>query len=105
MKPKIKKIIALVLIASLFALLVPARPAKADIWGESLFAAMTFKQMLEEIYKKIEQSMLAALRSAAIKIIQSRLLSLIGGGGKKGGSPGPISSIIVKSSKSLPSFR
>jgi hypothetical protein len=81
------KLIAIFLIISIFTMALP-KPAKADIWGESIYGAMTYKQILEEMYKKIQDTLVASLRNAAIRLIQSRLMALLGSGGKNG--PGPI---------------
>lgn len=83
---KQKKIISIFLLATLLLPLLP-QPAFAGYWGESLKAAL-LKQKLEVMYKEIKEAIVAALKMMAIRLVQQRLQSLLGQGGK--GSPGPI---------------
>jgi len=88
MKTNAKKIIAGFLLAAIIVMVSP-RPARADIWGESLYKAMFLKQSLEDLSKKIQETIVATLKMNAIRTIQSRMMSLIGGGG--GGQPQIVS--------------
>jgi hypothetical protein len=74
-----RKLIAAVLLISMLFVFFP-RPTHADIWGESIFAAMGFKQMLEQMWQRIHETLVAALKTAAIKMILSQLSSMMGGG-------------------------
>lgn len=74
-----RKLIAAVLLISLLFVFFP-RPTHADIWGESIFAAMGFKQMLEQMWQRIHETLVAALKTAAIKMILSQLNGMMGGG-------------------------
>jgi hypothetical protein len=76
MKKNHLKIIAAVLLVSTLAITLP-RPARADYWGASQGAAI-MKQMMEEAYTKIKESIVSSLKMAAIRVIQSRLTSLLG---------------------------
>jgi hypothetical protein len=84
MKPFFQKSLALVLIASALSFFVPA-PARAGYWGEDLLAA-TYKQMLEEVYVQMKETIISNLKMVAIRTIQSRLSSLLGSAGGGGGS-------------------
>jgi hypothetical protein len=80
---KYKKVIALVLILSFLTITIP-RPARADFWGAA-WSAVFLKQTLEITYEKIKTTIVATLKMNAIRTIQGRMMSLIGGGG--GGQP------------------
>jgi hypothetical protein len=85
MKTNIKKIVAFALVFSVFFAFSP-RPAQAvGIWGESFYRAMFLKQTLEDISKKMQETIVATLKMNAIRTIQGRMMSLLGGGG--GGQP------------------
>ena len=81
-----KKIITFILIISLLALSVP-RSARADYWGSNNGSAI-LKQTLEEMYLQIKESIIASLKMAAIRIVMSRMESLLGMGGMSGGPIG-----------------
>lgn len=85
MKIASKKFIIALLLLAMFTATLPA-PAHAEIWGESIYGAMYLKQTLEEMYNKIQQTIVANLRMMAIKLIMSRLNSIFGG---KAGAGGP----------------
>ncbi len=51
----------------------------AGIWGESLYGAMYLKQNLEEMYKKINDTVVASLKMNAIRTSQSKMKSMLGG--------------------------
>lgn len=80
---KHKKIITFILIPLLFAIIFPC-PARADFWGTN-WSATILKQTLEVTYEQIQATLVATLKMQAIRTIQSRMMSLIGGGG--GGQP------------------
>ncbi len=84
MKIASKKFVVVLLILTLFTATLPA-PAHADIWGESIYGAMFLKQTLEEMYNKIQQTLVANLRMMAMRLIQTRLMSIFGGAGGAGG--------------------
>lgn len=76
---KTKKILlTLLLFAFLNMALAPA--ARADTWGANMMAAI-WKQTTEQIVKSIQDTILANLKMAALRIIQARLLSLLGSSG------------------------
>jgi len=74
---KHKKIIASVLVLSILAITVP-RPARADAWGSNMMAAIQ-KEIMEELYLQIKETIIANLKIMAIRIIQGRLQTLITG--------------------------
>lgn len=79
MKNETKKLIAMILLASFFFLLLP-KPTYAIVgWGEAIEAAL-LKESLEEIYKKIQDTIVATLKTAAIRMIMSQLNSILGSG-------------------------
>ncbi|MFA5926085.1 MAG: hypothetical protein WC831_04075 [Parcubacteria group bacterium] len=84
MKSLFQKISVLILLAAVLSFFAPA-PARAGYWGEDLLAA-TYKQMLEEVYTQMKETMISNLKMVAIRTIQSRLSSLIGSAGSSGGS-------------------
>jgi hypothetical protein len=86
-----KKLIIVILIFSLMLTFFP-RSARAGAWGEDYGAAI-LKQTLEEIYLKIKETIVASLKMAAIRVIQSRLSSLLGG--NSGSSSLGISGFII----------
>lgn len=79
MKKNINKIIALTLILSTLVIAKPA-PAHADTWGASMMAAI-WKQTTEQMVKSIQDTLVANLKIAAIRIVQAKLMSLLGGTG------------------------
>jgi hypothetical protein len=81
---KTKKILVVILLLTFFTTTLPA-PAHAEIWGESIYGAMYLKQTLEEMYNKIQQTIVANLRMMAIRVIQTKLMSIFGGAGGAGG--------------------
>jgi hypothetical protein len=81
---KTKKILVAILLLTLFTATLPA-PAHAEIWGESIYGAMYLKQTLEEMYNKIQQTIVANLRMMAMRVIQTKLMSIFGGAGGAGG--------------------
>lgn len=91
MKKNHLKIIAAVLLVSTLAITLP-RPAKADYWGANQGSAI-LKQMMEEAYTKIKESIVSSLKMAAIRVIQSRLSSLLGG--SSGSSSLGLSGMII----------
>ncbi len=82
MKHSVQKFVAFILIISFFLIITP-HPARADVWGANWEAAL-LKEMLEEAYLKIKESVIAALKMNAIRMIQSQLMSVMGGGGAGG---------------------
>jgi len=86
-----RKIITVVLLLSIAFTLVP-RPTHAGAWGEDYGAAI-LKQMLEEMFLKIKEAIVASLKMAAIRIIQARLMSLLGG--SSGSSSLGVSGMII----------
>ena len=81
MNSKAKKIITLALVVLILFSVCP-RPAKAvGIWGESLYGAMYLKQTLEVMYQKIRDTVIATLKMNAIRTVQSRMMSMMGGAG------------------------
>jgi hypothetical protein len=91
MKKKHLKIIAAVLLVSMLAITLP-RPARADYWGANQGAAI-LSRMMEEAYLKIKESIVSSLKMAAIRVIQSRLSSLLGG--SSGSSDMGLSGMII----------
>jgi hypothetical protein len=86
---KTKKISALLLLfvflSSVFAL-----PARADFWGASM-GATTFQITTEKMLKSIEDTLVANLKIAAIRIINGRLSVLLtGSAGQYGGGGGAV---------------
>lgn len=77
-----QKIISLILLLSITLTLIP-HVTHAGAWGEDIYAAV-LERMLEEAYLKIKETIIANLKIAAIRIIQARLNSLIGGTGMGG---------------------
>lgn len=75
---KHKKIISLLLILSFLFLFAP-HSARADYWSANWGAAI-LKQTLEEMYLKIKESVIATIKMQAIRTIQGRMMSLLGGG-------------------------
>jgi hypothetical protein len=91
MENKTKKIIATLLIVSTMCLAAP-RPARADFWGASMLSA-EWKQVMEQMVKKIEDSLVATLKMAAMRIIQARLsqvMSKMSGGSSSMGISGML---------------
>jgi hypothetical protein len=86
MKKNIKKIVSSALIFSALLAFLP-RPAHAIIWGESEYQAMFLKEGLEEMYQKMQDTLIATLKMNAIRTVQSRMMSIVGGGGIGGGQP------------------
>lgn len=84
MESLFQKILILLLLATLFSFFTPA-PARAGYWGEDLLAA-SYKQMLEDVYTQIKETVVGNLKMVAIRTIQSRLNSLLGSSGSGGGS-------------------
>jgi hypothetical protein len=84
MKSLLQKTLALFLIAAALSFIVPA-PARAGYWGEDLLA-VTYKEMLEEVYIQMKETVISNLKMVAIRTIQSRISSLIGSSGSGGGS-------------------
>jgi hypothetical protein len=85
MKKNIKKILVLILVFSTLAIAHPT-PARADAWGSN-YSSTLLKETLEEMYKKIQDTIVANLKIAAIRIINGRLQTLLTGSpGKYGGS-------------------
>ncbi len=84
MKSFFQKTLALALITALLSFAVP-KPASAGYWGEDLLAA-EYKEILEEIYLQIKETIIANLKTVAIQTIQSQLSSLLGSSGPGGGS-------------------
>ncbi|MDI6778097.1 MAG: hypothetical protein QMD77_02800 [Patescibacteria group bacterium] len=77
---KHKKFIAVFLIFSFLAAVFPF-PAYADFWGAN-WVATHLERILEEMYLKIKESIIATLKMQAIRTIQGRMMSLLGGGGQ-----------------------
>lgn len=65
-------------ILSLMFFSIPEK-ASAGAWGESISAAM-MKQMLEQIARQIEGSLLGSLKMAAVQMLNNQVGQLIGGG-------------------------
>ncbi|MFH0930199.1 MAG: hypothetical protein V1814_03030 [Candidatus Moraniibacteriota bacterium] len=79
MNKKIQKIFStLLLFAFLSLAFTPS--ARADTWGANMMAAI-WKQTTEQMVKSIQDTLLANLKMAALRIIQSRLMSLLGSSG------------------------
>lgn len=76
------KIISILILISITFSFVP-QPVYAGAWGEDTYASI-LKEMLEEMYLKIKETVIANLKIAAIRVVQARLNSLIGGGGAGG---------------------
>ncbi|MDD3487030.1 MAG: hypothetical protein PHF35_01465 [Candidatus Moranbacteria bacterium] len=72
---KYKKLIALVLIVSVFFVARP-KPAQAGEWGGAMMAAI-WKQSVETMVKSIQDTLLANVKMAAMRVIQNRMLSLL----------------------------
>lgn len=83
MKSFFQKALVFVLITATLSIITPA-PARAGYWGEDLLAA-TYKQMLEEVYVQMKETIISNLKMVAIRTIQSRLSSLLGSAGASGG--------------------
>lgn len=74
---KIKRTTIILLIAITFSVsCVPS--ARADSWGTNMGAAI-WKQTTEQMVKSIQDTLLANLKMAALRIVQARLMSLLGG--------------------------
>ncbi len=71
------KIISVLLLLSITITLLP-QPARAGAWGEDIYAAV-LKQTLEEMYLKIKETVIANLKIQAIRVVQGRLQTLLGG--------------------------
>jgi len=84
MKIASKKLIVAILLLAMFTATLPA-PVHAEIWGESIYGAMYLKQTLETMYNQVQQTIVANLRMMAIRLIQTRLMSIFGGAGGAGG--------------------
>ncbi len=84
MKKIYKKFIILVLLASTLLIASPS-PAHADSWGANLEATV-YQITVEKMLKQIEDTIIANLKIAAIRIINGRLQVLLTGSpGKYGG--------------------
>lgn len=81
MKKTAAKFVAFMLVVFILFSTCPAPAHAVGVWGESLYGAMYLKQTLEEMFLKIKESAIAAIKMNAIRTIQSRMMSLIGGGG------------------------
>ena len=90
MNKKIKKIL---LIIFLFAFLNTAFApiARAEAWGTNM-ASTIFQITREQMIKSIQETILANLKTAALRIIQARLMSLLGSSGSN--TPGVAGMII-----------
>ncbi len=80
---KLKKIIASYLVLSLIFLTTPM-PVRAEAWGTNMAAAI-WKQMTEEMVRKIREMQVAQAKIMAIKQVQQKTQNLISGGGATGG--------------------
>ena len=69
------KIIAIFLLVSLVSISLP-KPTRAGWWGEPMMAEI-WKQTEEQMTKSIYDTLVANLKIAAMRIIQSRLMSLL----------------------------
>lgn len=76
MKNTYKKLIAAILVIGIFAIARPT-PARADFWGAEM-AGEIWKQTQEQMVKSIQDTLLANLKMAALRIVQTRLMSLLG---------------------------
>lgn len=76
MNRKIQKIL-LVILLFVFLNSVFAPPARADFWGATM-AGEIWKQTTEMMIKSIQDTILAQLKMAALRIVQTRLMSLLG---------------------------
>jgi len=74
-----KKYIAAILLISLLCWAAP-KPTRADTWGANMMAAI-WKQTMEEMYLKIKEMIIATLKMQAIRIVQARMMSLLGSAG------------------------
>ena len=90
MKKKIQKILLVLLLFSFLNMLF-APSARADFWGAEM-AGEIWKQTEEMMVKSIQDTILANLKIAALRIIQSRLMSLLGS--NKSTTPGVTNFII-----------
>jgi hypothetical protein len=82
MKKKPNKFIAAIFLLFLIVFL-EAAPARADYWGASMMSAqyqITVNKMLDQI----EKTMIANAKMMAIRLVQSRLMSLFSSGGNGG---------------------
>lgn len=75
MKNNCRKIVILILAAATLAVFRPA-PARADNWGANMAAAL-WKQTTEQMVKSIQDTILANAKMMAIRVIQTRVLSLL----------------------------
>ena len=85
MKKNIKKLFSLTLVF-LALLAFSPQTAHAMIWGESEYGAQFLKEGLEEMYNKVQDTIIATLKMNAIRTVQSRMMSIVGGGAG-GGQP------------------
>jgi len=92
MRKSTKKFIATLLLVTFVWMAIPS-PASAGAWGEALKAAF-WKQMMEQMVKKTQDKLVAALRMMAIKMIQTQFGQMLGkkAGGKK--APGTNGMVI-----------
>jgi len=97
MKNTYKKLIAVTLIFLMLAISCPS-PVRAGYWGED-WAATTWQTMYEQIYKTIQDALLANMKMAALRVIQSRMSSLLGK--SSGSSSSGLSGMIISNWQSF----